>query len=116
VRGIVMLAMTVGCLASYASAAPARLRVEFLDIITGGMLLDFKTAQPVASWMKAMLIPLDRHVAGLVVYIARNAAPMSKTLSPSGGAPLLVIALPGVRTAEIGAKPGDLVRKRRIHH
>jgi uncharacterized membrane protein (UPF0127 family) len=83
-----------------------------------GMLFDFKTAQPVAFWMKNTLIPLDMLFVGAdgrIVSIARDAAPMSETPIPSGGDALVVIELAGGRAAEIGAEPGDLVRERRIH-
>jgi uncharacterized membrane protein (UPF0127 family) len=84
-----------------------------------GMLFDFKTAQPVAFWMKNTLIPLDMLFVGAdghIVSIARNAAPMSETPIPSGGDALLVIEIPGGRAAEIGAEPGDLVHERRLPH
>jgi uncharacterized membrane protein (UPF0127 family) len=83
-----------------------------------GMLFDFKTAQPVAFWMKNTLIPLDMLFVGAdgrIVSIARDAAPMSETPIPSGGDALVVIELAGGRAAQIGAEPGDLVRERRIH-
>jgi uncharacterized membrane protein (UPF0127 family) len=83
-----------------------------------GMLFDFKTARPVAFWMKNTLIPLDMLFVGPdghIVSIARDAAPMSETPIPSGGDTLVVIELAGGRAAEIGAEPGDLVRERRIH-
>jgi uncharacterized membrane protein (UPF0127 family) len=83
-----------------------------------GMLFDFKTAQPVAFWMKNTLIPLDMLFVGpdgRIVSIARGAAPMSETPIPSGGDALLVIELAGGRAAEIGAEPGDVVNERRIH-
>ncbi len=83
-----------------------------------GMLFDFKSAQPVAFWMKNTLIPLDMLFVGPdghIISIARDAAPMSETPIPSGGDALVVIELAGGRAAEIGAEPGDLVRERRIH-
>ncbi len=83
-----------------------------------GMLFDFKTAQPVAFWMKNTLIPLDMLFVGAdgrIVSIARDAAPMSQTPIPSGGDALVVVELAGGRAAEIGAEPGDVVRERRIH-
>jgi uncharacterized membrane protein (UPF0127 family) len=84
-----------------------------------GMLFDFKTAQPVAFWMKNTLIPLDMLFVGAdghIVSIARDAAPMSETPIPSGGDTLLVIELAGGRAAQIGAEPGDVVHERRLPH
>jgi uncharacterized membrane protein (UPF0127 family) len=84
-----------------------------------GMLFDFKTAQPVAFWMKNTLIPLDMlFIApdGHIISIARDAAPMSETPIPSGGDTLAVVELAGGRAAQIGAEPGDMVHERRIHH
>jgi uncharacterized membrane protein (UPF0127 family) len=83
-----------------------------------GMLFDFKTARPVAFWMKNTLIPLDMLFVGAdgrILSIAREATPMSETPIPSGGDALAVIELPGGRAAEIAAEPGDLVRERRVH-
>jgi len=84
-----------------------------------GMLFDFKTARPVAFWMKNTLIPLDMLFVGPdghIISIARDAAPRSETPIPSGGDTLVVIELAGGRAAEIGAEPGDLVHERRINH
>ena len=53
-----------------------------------GMLFDFKTAQPVAFWMKNTLIPLDMLFVGAdghIISIARDAAPMSETPIPLTG-------------------------------
>ncbi len=80
-----------------------------------GMLFDFGTPQSVTFWMKNTLIPLDMvFIAkdGHVVSIARNAVPMSEALIPSGGPILGVLELRGGRAAEIGVKPGDVVRDR----
>jgi uncharacterized membrane protein (UPF0127 family) len=84
-----------------------------------GMLFDFKTARPVAFWMKNTLIPLDMlFVAadGHIISIAREASPLSETPIPSGGDTLGVVELRGGRAAEIGAEPGDVVRERRFRH
>ncbi len=83
-----------------------------------GMLFDFGTPQAVTFWMKNTLIPLDMVFIGKdgrVVSIARNAAPMSEALIPSGGPILGVLELRGGRAAEIGVKPGDRVRERIFH-
>jgi uncharacterized membrane protein (UPF0127 family) len=80
-----------------------------------GMLFDFGTPQSVTFWMKNTLIPLDMvFIAkdGHVVSIARNAVPMSEALIPSGGPIVGVLELRGGRAAEIGVKPGDVVRDR----
>ena len=80
-----------------------------------GMLFDFKTAKPVAFWMKNTLIPLDMlFVAqdGHVISIARDAVPLSTTPIPAGGDTLGVLEVRGGRAAEIGAEPGDHVRGR----
>jgi uncharacterized membrane protein (UPF0127 family) len=80
-----------------------------------GMLFDFGTPQTVTFWMKNTLIPLDMiFIAkdGHVVSITRNAVPMSEALIPSGGPIVGVLELRGGRAAEIGVKPGDMVRER----
>ncbi len=80
-----------------------------------GMLFDFKSARPVAFWMKNTLIPLDLlfiGVDGRIISIARNAVPLSEATIPSGGEALGVLELRGGRAAEIGAEPGDKVRER----
>ena len=83
-----------------------------------GMLFDFKTARPVAFWMKNTLIPLDMLFIGSdgrVISIAQNATPMSETNIPSGGDVLAVLEIRGGRAAEIGVQPGDRVRERIFH-
>lgn len=80
-----------------------------------GMLFDFKTARPVAFWMKNTLIPLDMlFIArdGHVISIARDAPPLSTAPIPAGGDALGVLEVRGGRAAEIGAAPGDQVRHR----
>lgn len=80
-----------------------------------GMLFDFKTARPVAFWMKNTLIPLDMlfiSADGHILSIARNAVPMSEAPVPSGGPVLGVLEIAGGRAAQIGAAPGDRVRDR----
>lgn len=80
-----------------------------------GMLFDFKTATPVAFWMKNTLIPLDMlFIAkdGHVISIARDAVPLSTIPIPAGGDALGVLEVRGGRAAEIGAQPGDQVRHR----
>jgi uncharacterized membrane protein (UPF0127 family) len=80
-----------------------------------GMLFDFGTPQTVTFWMKNTLIPLDMiFIAqdGHVVSITRNAVPMSEAIIPSGGPIVGVLELRGGRAAEIGVKPGDVVRDR----
>jgi uncharacterized membrane protein (UPF0127 family) len=84
-----------------------------------GMLFDFHTPQAVTFWMKNTLIPLDMIFIGKdghVVSIARNAAPMSEALIPSGGPIVGVLELRGGRAREIGVKPGDEVRERIFQH
>ena len=80
-----------------------------------GMLFDFGSPQAVTFWMKNTIIPLDMiFIAGdgHVLSIARNAAPESEALIPSGGPILGVLELRGGRAAELGIKPGDEVRER----
>ena len=80
-----------------------------------GMLFDFKTARPVAFWMKNTLIPLDMlfiATDGHVISIARDAVPLSEAPIPAGGDTLGVLEIRGGRAAEIGAEPGDHVRHR----
>jgi uncharacterized membrane protein (UPF0127 family) len=84
-----------------------------------GMLFDFGTPQSVTFWMKNTLIPLDMIFIGKnghVVSIARDAAPMSEALIPSGGPIVAVLEVRGGRAAEIGVKPGDEVRDRIFPH
>jgi hypothetical protein len=83
-----------------------------------GMLFDFKKQAPVAFWMKNTLIPLDMlfiTADGRVLAIARNAAPLSEALIPSGGPVLGVLEIGGGRAEAIGAEPGDKVQERMFH-
>lgn len=80
-----------------------------------GMLFDFKTARPVAFWMKNTLIPLDIIYIegdGTVLSIARNTTPHSEAPIPSGGPVVGVLELAGGRAEEIGLMPGDRIEHR----
>lgn len=81
-----------------------------------GMLFDFVRERPeVAFWMKNTFIPLDIiyiRSNGRVLSIARNARPFDETPLPSGGPTLGVLEIGGGRAAELGIKPGDLVKHR----
>lgn len=78
-----------------------------------GMLFQFQDVQPRGFWMRNTPNSLDIiYVApdGKIVSIAANAVPFSEETLPSDGPANGVVEVRGGRAAEIGAKPGDLVR------
>jgi uncharacterized membrane protein (UPF0127 family) len=78
-----------------------------------GMLFDFGKDGPVSFWMKNTLIPLDMLFIksdGRVARIAANAKPLSTDAIPSYEPVRAVLEIAGGRAAELGLKPGDLVR------
>jgi uncharacterized membrane protein (UPF0127 family) len=77
-----------------------------------GMLFDFRTAQPIAMWMKNTYIPLDMVFIGTdghVTHVAENAVPMSEDIISSDGPAVGVLELNAGVAAKIGVKPGDVV-------
>jgi uncharacterized protein len=78
-----------------------------------GMLFDFGKDDPVSFWMKNTLIPLDMLFIkkdGRIARIAANAKPLSTDGIPSYEPVRAVLEIAGGRAAELGLKPGDLVR------
>ena len=78
-----------------------------------GMLFDFKSEQPVYFWMKNTYLPLDMifiRANGTVARIEANTVPLSERTVPSGSPVRYVLEINAGRAAEIGLKPGDVVR------
>lgn len=78
-----------------------------------GMLFDFKTEQPVYFWMKNTYLPLDMifiRANGAVARIEANTVPLSERSVPSGSPVRYVLEVNAGRAAQIGLKPGDVVR------
>lgn len=78
-----------------------------------GMLFDFKTEQPVYFWMKNTYLPLDMifiRANGTVARIEANTVPLSERSVPSGSPVRYVLEINAGRAAQIGLKPGDVVR------
>ncbi len=78
-----------------------------------GMLFDFGKEQEESFWMKNTLIPLDMlfiKANGRIARIAANAKPLSTDGIPSYEPVRAVLEIAGGRAAELGLKPGDLVR------
>src|SRR5690606_8407415 len=77
-----------------------------------GMLFDFGREQPVTFWMKNTPLSLDMifiHADGTIYRIARDVAPMSERLTPSGAPVRYVLEVVAGTGARIGAEPGDHV-------
>ena len=80
-----------------------------------GMLFDFMKDDEQAFWMKNTLIPLDMLFIkkdGRIARIAANAKPLSTDSIPSYEPVRAVLEIAGGRAAELGLKPGDLVRNK----
>jgi uncharacterized membrane protein (UPF0127 family) len=78
-----------------------------------GMIFPYEPAQPVGFWMKNTLIPLDMIFIGpdgRILNIEANTVPMSLEPVYSAGPASGVLELAGGRSAELGIKPGDLVK------
>lgn len=78
-----------------------------------GMLFDFKTEQLVYFWMKNTYLPLDMifiRANGTVARIEANTVPLSERSVPSGSPVRYVLEINAGRAAQIGLKPGDVVR------
>lgn len=78
-----------------------------------GMLFEFPGSQERAFWMKNTPSSLDIiYIApdGRIVSIAANATPYSEETIPSNGPASGVLEVRAGRAAEIGARPGDLIR------
>jgi uncharacterized membrane protein (UPF0127 family) len=77
-----------------------------------GMIFPYNPPQHVAFWMKNTVIPLDiiyirddGHIARIV-----TAKPLDETPLPSGEPIVAVLEIAGGRAAQLGIRPGDLVR------
>ena len=78
-----------------------------------GMLFIRNPPDVASFWMKNTVIPLDIIYIGKdgrILNIAENAVPYDLTPLPSLGIAAGVLELNGGRAAELGIKPGDLVR------
>lgn len=80
-----------------------------------GMIFPFDTAKPASFWMKNTVIPLDIifvRTDGSIESIAANTVPYSLDPVSSNEPVAAVLELAGGRAAELGIKPGDIVRWR----
>jgi uncharacterized protein len=78
-----------------------------------GMLFPFSAPRQAAFWMRNTLIPLDIifiRKDGRIANIGPNATPQSLQPVPSLGPVSAVLEIAGGRAAELGIKPGDVVR------
>ena len=78
-----------------------------------GMLFELGAPQEASFWMEHCAHPLDMlfiAADGRIRAIARNTKPFSRDPIASGGPVTAVLEIRGGRAAEIGARPGDLVR------
>ena len=80
-----------------------------------GMIFPFGTTRPASFWMKNTVIPLDIifvRADGSVESIAANTVPYSLDPVSSGEPVAAVLELAGGRAAQLGIKPGDIVKWR----
>lgn len=78
-----------------------------------GMLFIFQDVERRSFWMKNTYIPLDIifiRKNGQIANIVENAEPETLTSRPSRGRVVAVLEIAGGRAAELGIKPGDVVR------
>lgn len=78
-----------------------------------GMLFEFPDVAERGFWMHNTPSPLDIVYIdphGVIVSIAKNAAPQSDAVIPSNGPAMGVLELRAGRADEIGARAGDKVR------
>jgi len=78
-----------------------------------GMLFVFEQPDYLSFWMRNCLIPLDMlfiRQDGTIANIVANAEPGTDTPRKSLGRAIGVLEIPGGRAAELGIKPGDIVR------
>ena len=78
-----------------------------------GMIFPFDPPRDASFWMRNTLIPLDMifvRADGSIANIAANTVPYSEEPVPSDGPVKAVLELAGGRTAELGIKPGDMVK------
>lgn len=78
-----------------------------------GMIFVNDPPRKAAFWMRNTVIPLDIIFIGTdrrVLNIAANAVPYDETPLPSAGVTSAVLELNGGRAAQLGIKPGDVVR------
>ncbi len=83
-----------------------------------GMLFEMGRPQEARFWMENCPAPLDMlfiQADGRILSIAADTTPYSEQGIDSGGLITAVLELRGGRAAEIGARPGDLVRHRYFH-
>ena len=78
-----------------------------------GMVFPFDPPRNASFWMRNTLIPLDMifvRADGSIANIAANTVPYSEEPVPSDGPVKAVLEIAGGRTAELGIKPGDMVK------
>jgi uncharacterized membrane protein (UPF0127 family) len=78
-----------------------------------GMIFPFPTLKPASFWMKNTVIPLDIifvRADGSIESIAANTTPYSLDAVSSQGPVAAVLELAGGRAAQLGIKPGDIVK------
>lgn len=78
-----------------------------------GMLFIFHDVRPRSFWMRNTYIPLDIifvRADGRIVNIVANAEPRTDIQRRSTGPAKAVFEIAGGRAAELGIKPGDIVR------
>lgn len=78
-----------------------------------GMIFPFDTVRPASFWMKNTVIPLDIifvRTNGSIESIAANTTPYSLDPVASNEPVAAVLELAGGRAAELGIKPGDIVK------
>ncbi|WP_431521373.1 DUF192 domain-containing protein [Blastomonas fulva] len=78
-----------------------------------GMIFPFPSLKPASFWMKNTVIPLDIifvRADGSIESIAANTTPYSLDAVSSQGPVAAVLELAGGRAAQLGIKPGDIVK------
>jgi uncharacterized protein len=78
-----------------------------------GMLFPFPKPRPAAFWMRNTLVPLDLIFVrkdGRIANIAAQARPQSLDPIASAEPVVAVLEIAGGRAAELGIKPGDVVK------
>jgi len=81
-----------------------------------GMLFPYDSPQPLSFWMKNTVIPLDIIFiapGGRIESIAAQTTPYSLDSVSSHGAAIAVLEIRGGLAAEIGIKPGDIIKWRK---
>lgn len=78
-----------------------------------GMVFPFDPPRDASFWMRNTLIPLDMifvRADGSIANIAANTVPYSEEPVASDGPVKAVLEIAGGRSAELGIKPGDMVK------